>query len=390
MAGDLIVRLAAAEDGDCLWHDDDGIASGHGSLSAAAEAAADRRVHLLVPGAEVLITRVAVPVTQYARARAAIPWALEDRLVDDVESLHFALGRHHDTGEWSVAVVARRTLDAWLERCAKAGIQPVSVRPAPLALPLPEAQEWVALEEAGSITVRTADDGGFTCEPGMLALVARAREKPSRIRRLGAATAEWPAELAPVLGAPEPIDDPAAAFTGAGGIELLQGAYSRRERAGRQLRRWRLPALIGVALLMVVGIDFALEYAALGTRETQLRERMQATFQQTFPDVQQVQDPRAQMAARLRSLRGDGGSGSGFAELLARAGSVLAEGSGARLTGLTWRGDTLELEVAADDLQVLDRIQRGFTEVGLAAELRGADRGDDGIDGRISVTEGGA
>jgi len=390
MAGDLIVRLAPAEGDDCAWRDQDGAVSGRGSLSAVAEAAAGRRVHLLVPGSDVLITRVAVPVAQRARARTAIPWALEDRLVDDVEALHFALGERHDTGEWSVAVVARRTLDAWLERCARAGIQPVSARPEPLALPAPEAGEWVALEESGAVIVRTADDGGFACEPGMLALVTGAREKPARIRRLGTPVAEWPPELTAALEAAEPVDDPAAVFTGGGGIELLQGPYSRRERTGRQLRRWRLPAAIGAALLVAVGIHLALEYAALGAREAQLRERMQAVFQQTLPDVQEVRDPRAQMAARLRSLRGEGDGGADFAGLLARAGGVLAEGSGARLTGLTWRGGTLELEIAADDLQVLDRVQRGFTEVGLGAQLRGADRGEEGINGRITVTEGGA
>lgn len=390
MADDLNVRLAGAGDHDCAWRDHDGAVSGRGPLSAAAEAAAGRRVHLLVPGSDVLVTRVAVPATQRARARAAIPWALEDRLVDDVESLHFALGRHHDTGEWSVAVIARRVLDAWLERCAKAGIHPASIRPEPLALPVPAADEWVALEEDESVIVRTADDDGFACEPGMLAPVAGPREKPARIRRLGAAVVDWPPELAALLGPPEPLDDATAAFTGTGGIDLLQGPYSRRERTGRQLRQWRLPIAIGTALLTVVAVHLALDYAALGAREAQLRERMQAIFQQAFPDVQRVQDPRAQMAARLRSLRGEGESDVDFAELLARAGAVVTEDSGARLTGLTWRGNTLELEIAADDLQVLDRVQRGFTEAGLGAELRGADRGDDGINGRITVTEDGA
>ena len=190
MAGDLIVRLAATEDDDCVWHDPEGTISDRGPLSAAAETAAGRRVHLLVPGADVLITRVAVPATQRARAQAAIPWALEDRLVDAVESLHFALGRYHDSGEWSVAVVARRTLDAWLKRCAIAGIEPVSARPEPLALPAPATDEWMALEEAGSVIVRTAEDGGFACDPQMLMVVAGAREKPGRIRRLGAAGAK--------------------------------------------------------------------------------------------------------------------------------------------------------------------------------------------------------
>lgn len=387
MSGELIVRLAAAGDEECSWRDHDGAVTGRGPLEAAAEAAAGRRVHLLVPGTQVLITRVSVPATQRARARAAIPWALEDRLVDEVETLHFALGERHDSGEWSVAVVARHRLDAWLERCAKAGIHPATVRPEPLALPIPAADEWVALEETGAVIVRTAADGGFACEPDMLALVAGAREIPVRIRRLGAAVAEWPSEMAAAAGAPEPVDGPVAAFTGIGGIDLLQGAYSRRERAGRQLRRWRVPAAIGLALIAASGIHLALDYRALGAREAEMRARMQEIFQQAFPDVQRVQDPRAQMAARLRSLRGEGDSGGDFADLLARVGGVLVEDSGVRLSAMTWRGGTLELEIAANDLQALDRVQRGFNEVGLGATLQGVDRGDDAINGRITVTE---
>lgn len=390
MAGDLIVRLTSGEDADCLWRDHDGATRGRGALHEAADAAAGRRVHVLVPGTDVLLTRVAVPATQRARARVAIPWALEDRLADDVESLHFALGTRQETGEWSVAVVARRTMDAWLERCAKAGIHPVAMRPEPLGLPVPGADEWVALEAPEVVIVRTADEDGFACEPDMLALVAGARAKPARIRRLGSAVAGWPSELAGALEPVEPLDDPGGAFTGTGGIDLLQGPYSRRERTGRQLRRWRTPAAIAAALLVVLGTHLALDYAALGKREAELRERMQTIFQQAFPDVQRVQDPRAQMAARLRTLR-DGGSGDAeFVDLLAQTGDVLADGSGARLNGLTWRGDTLELEIGADELQILDRIQRGLTDAGLSAELRGADRGEEGIDGRITVTAGGA
>lgn len=389
MGGDLIVRLPLTPDGECLWRDRDGVISGHGSLAAVAEAGAGHRIHLLVPGTAVLITRVAVPASQRNRALAAIPWALEDRLVDDVESLHFAVGERHDNGEWPVAIIARHVLDSWIEACAKAGIQPASMRPEPLALPAPATGEWVALEEPGQVIVRTADDGGFACESGMLALVAAALEVPHRIRRLSEAGVEWPVALSAALEPPERIDGPLAAFTGSGGIDLLQGPYSQRERTGRHLRRWRLPAAIGAVLLAVIGAHLALEYAALGAREAQLRERLKATFQQTFPDVQQVRDPRAQMAARLRSLRDQGDTRADFADLLASTGSVITERSGARLTGLTWRGRTLELEVEANDLQVLDRVQRGFTEAGLSAELRGADRGEDGIDGRITVSEAG-
>lgn len=388
MAADLTLRLLADDGTDCAWADAAG-SGGRGDLSAAAAAVAGRRVRLVVPGPHVLVTRVAVPATARSKALAAIPWALEDRLAEDVERLHFALGAHHpDTGEWSVAVVARRDLDRWLGACAGAGLQPVSVVPETLALPAPGDGEWVACEADGHVVVRTGGDAGFACEPDMLALVAGRLEPPERIRTLGETRAEWPGPLAARLTPGEPVADAVAAFGDAGepaAIELLQGDYSRRERAGRQLRRWRAPAILALVLLVATGVHLGLEYRALGAREAALRARMQGLFQQTFPDVQQVSDPRARMAARLRSLREDGGAGGAFLDVLARVGGVVVGGERGEIRGLTWRNGTLELEIAAADLQSLDAIQRGLGEAGLATDLGGVERRDDRVEGRITV-----
>lgn len=389
MPADLIVRLLDA-DADCAWQAVDGDASGRGTLAAAAEVAAGRRVHLVVPGTDVLVTRVAVPATGRGRALAAIPWALEDRLAEDVESLHFALGEHHaDSGEWSVAIAARRDMDAWLGACSRLGLQPVSLRPETLALPQPRADEWVAFEAHGHLALRTADDAGFACEPDMLALAVARLDPPARIRRLGGGDAVWPEPLAERLAPVEPLPGPAAAFTVGDGIDLLQGDYSRRERAGRRLRRWRVPAALALATAVVTGAHLGFEYAALGAREAELRARLEASFREVFPDVQQVSDPRAQMAARLRSLREGGGDGADFVDVLARVGEVVAGDGQGEIRGLTWRGGTLELDVAAPDLQTLDAIQRGLGEAGLSTELGGVERREEAVEGQLTVAAGG-
>ena len=389
MSADLIVRLLAGEAGidDCAWRSADAAVHGRGTLADAAAAAVGRRVLLVVPGSAVLLTGADVPASQLSRARVAIPWALEDRLVADVEQLHFALGTQRADGTWPVAVVARADMDDWLARCRAVGLQPHSVRPEPLALPAPPDDGWLALTEPGYVVVRTADDAGFACEPEMLGLLAGALPAPTQIRSLGAGAVTWPVDLAPLVGAPEAVADPAAAFTWAGaGIELLQGPYSRRERAGRQWRRWRTPAALAGVLALIAGIQLAFDYAALGAREAALREELAAVFKATFPDVQQVSDPRAQMAARLRTLQGADAGDADFAGLLARVGAGIGD-QDATLTALTWRGGALELEIAVDDLPVLDRVQRGLDEAGLETELRGAERDGERTTGRITVRE---
>lgn len=393
MAADLILRLLAEDGTDCAWRAADGARGdgGRGRLADAAAAAAGGRTRLVVPGTSVLLTRAAVPAGNRARAQSAIPWALEDRLVEDVADLHFALGGRLDDGWWPVAVVARARMDAWLARCAEVGVQPHSVVPEPLALPLPEPGKWVACAEADRVNVRTGPDTGFTCEPELLPAVAAGLAVPERIRLLGSDTPYWPQAHREVLAPAEPLpaDDPAAAFTGAvaaAGIDLLQGTYSPRERTGRALRRWRAPAIVALVALAATVAHLAFDYAALGARERTLRTRLEAVFRETFPGVQRVADPRAQMAARLRSLRSGADGEPRFATLAAAAGAALDGREGVALTRLTWRDGTLELDLEASDLQLLDRVRRALIEAGFGAEIRAAERSGERIEGRIRVT----
>src|ERR1700730_576261 len=95
-----------------------------GPLSLAAARAAGRRVCVLVPGADVLLAEPDVPVKAGARLQQLVPYALEEHLADDIDDLHFAIGRR--AGEASrapVAVVARALLDEWLAGFGARGLE---------------------------------------------------------------------------------------------------------------------------------------------------------------------------------------------------------------------------------------------------------------------------
>lgn len=390
MSDMIVIRPSPGEAG-CTWMVDGGAVDA-GELGAAAAVADGRPAVVLVPGTEVLLARVRLAVRNRERARAAIPWALEDRLAADVDGLHFALGRF-DGEQWPVAVVARGLLDDLLARCTAAGLDVRAVVPEPLALPLPGADAWSVLEESGRVTVRMDADAGFACEPTLLPVVAGAAGTPARVsvqRAAGTEPPEWPAAFAGT-GASDASEcrQALAAFTEAGRprINLLQGSYSRAEQRLEMLRRWRVPGGLAVALLAVVGIQALLAYADRGEREAELRERIQTVYQQAFPEARATRDPRAQMEARLRVLRGTiREDESRFAETVLRAGEVITAHDDARLTGLSWREGLLELHIEAARLPDLDAIQRGLGDRGMGAELRGVDRDEDGVSGRLRVT----
>ncbi len=394
MAEPILIRPTPGTE-HCTWllgREFDVSAKGEGDLAAAAQAAAGGPATLLLPGTEVLLTRVRLPVRSRRRARTAVPWALEDRLVTDVEALHFALGAV-EGDEWPVAVVTRSVLAGWLARCDAAGLDVHSVVPEPLALPRPAPGEWTVLEEAESVAVRTDAALGFSCESDLLAVVAGAETPPEAIRlwRTSAAPgAQWPAPFHDVPTEVEALaDPPIGAFIEAdrAPINLLQGSFSRREKRLEMLRQWRLPAALAAALLVVLGLQGMLAYIEMGQRQAELEARIQALYQEAFPEARPTADPRAQVQSRLRALRAQDGGDSRFSETVLSAGTVIEEQGDARLEALEWVRGRLELDVAAGELADLDALQRGLEEQGLPAELSNVDRDGDRVAARLTVTE---
>jgi len=390
-----LLRMPAPDAGHCSWRlaGSDAGRAHTGTLAQAAAALAGERVMLLIPGPEVLIARVQVPARNRSKAAAAIPWALEDRLADEVDALHFALGPVDGEGHWPVAVIARARMDAYLAAVREAGLEPHSVVAEPLALPAPPEHAWSVLSEPGRVTVRTGDYDGFSAEPELLPALAATLTRPERIDRYtlaGAAAMDWPEALQAAVDAgqqPQHVDDPLAAFDPTEAtIDLRQGPYSRTERIGRVVRQWRAPMALAVALVVLLLTGFALDYAQLNEREQQLRERMEQIFRDTFPEVQRVVNPRSQMQTRLESLRA-GGGGAGFLELLSLSGEPLAGADGITLEAVRWRNQRLQLELQASDLQVLDRLRERLGSNGVNAELERAERQGEQVVGEIRVTE---
>src|SRR3981081_4010980 len=101
-----------------------------GPVTRAAARAAGRRVCVLVPGTDVLLAEPDVPVRAGAKLQQLVPYALEEHLADDIDDLHFAIGRRTgDSSRVPVAVVARALLDEWLAMLRASGIEPEAIYP---------------------------------------------------------------------------------------------------------------------------------------------------------------------------------------------------------------------------------------------------------------------
>jgi general secretion pathway protein L len=87
------------------------------------------------PAAETLLLRARLPTRSAAKIAQALPFALEDQLIDAPEKLHFAFTQEAD-GALAVAVTRRERMEGWLAALAAAGLAPARLAPATLSLPL--------------------------------------------------------------------------------------------------------------------------------------------------------------------------------------------------------------------------------------------------------------
>lgn len=371
-------RFVSADEAEWLRPDGEVQRGPLADLSSQSDGA---RQILVAPSEAVTLHRLALPSRKRSTWARAVPFVLEDYLVEDIETLHFALGGAVDGGYLPVAVVDRILLSAWLETCDQAGLTPAAVVPDSLLLPW-QNDEWSVLLEARRALVRTGRWEGFATERDNLALLlaqalAEAGEtKPRRLRVWGAPAtelAETGVELSPEDTPIEPLALFASGYQPATVLNLLQGGYSRQAHWGRWLRPWRAAAALAGMTLLVQIAGQVYDHWRLQREVTALRTEIERTFKDALPEATRIVNPKVQMETRLRELAPSGGSG--FLELLYQGAQPLAHFPNVTLRGLGYRDGQLDLALEGGDPAVLDRLRQQFErQPGLRMDMRTTQR----------------
>ena len=394
----LYIRLGGDQ---VTWLLDDGRAEvQEGTLAQAAPAAAGRQVVVLVPAADVVLTRVLVPTRNRSRIAAAVPFLLEEQLAADVEESHFALGERDAAGQVAVAVVARTRMDGWLARCNEVGVQPDQMIPDLLLLPY-QAGEWSLLFEPDGVLVRSADQGGLGIDAANAGFIlqralAESDVKPERLR-------VWRAEGVPAAVVPEelgaqhdaeallvpPLIFLAAQAHDSRAINLLQGRYSRSERLGRLWRPWRPVAVLLVAWVVLQLSMTLVHNRQLEAQQAALHDEIEQIYLQTFPDARRVVDAKAQMEQRLRTLRRGGNETGDFLTLLAAVSGPAAALGGVSIDNLSYKDGEITLALTIADLQRLEQLkERLAAETGKNVEIQSATSGATGVSAHLQIKGG--
>lgn len=403
MQSTFYIRLGSTPEAEVSWMargEDAAPAVTSGELREAAIRAQGARVVVLAPSSPMLTCVASLPPTPTARLRQALPYALEEQFAEDVELLHFAMGKRDSEGVLPVVAVERDVMNRWQALFAEAELRPHVVLNEALALPWEEG-EWSLLLQEDEALLRTGAYQAYTIPMAQLEAwlsLAWSGQKahPQRVTvfdsREGVEVPQWQGKPPGIEIEYETDVSPVVLLARADpalGINLLQGEFSRKEQLGRLWRPWRaIAAMFGVWLLLQ-GVMVISDYFSLSSRDEELYAAIEKVYRDTFPEARNVVNPRVQMERKLVELQG-GGSGGAFAVLLSASGPVLSEFDGLELRNMRYKQDELELELELKDVSSLDRLREALQQQKLAVEIRGATTREDKVESRVALREAGA
>jgi len=381
-----------------------------GSLEEAAEAAGDHAVIVLVPAQEVLLTSVHIPARSAAKIKAALPFALEENLADDVEDLHFAIGVRQENNRLPVAVVARDKMSQWLHRLSEAGIEPVILAaennglakiPGTLSImvdgeiimfndgadaefSMQDVKPSDVLVIAGQLGETQQEDGENS---GHLVVFCTPEQNENLEHDWIALRHELHSVDVNVL--PDGVLPKLAVTVAAGhGVNLLQGSYGKKIEYGPLLRPWKVAALLLLGLAIVGMAMKGVGYYQLLQDEATLRAQFNAEYRLLRPgDTREIVDPVATVESLRRGV-GVSAVPQVFLPTMRELGAALDDNSDTEIEVISYRAGIIDLRLTVPDVATLDNIQKAVSASGrFQASIQSTDQVADRINGRIQIRE---
>lgn len=335
-----------------------------------------------------------------ARAGNLLAYALEERLIGDVENEHFVTGRMSPNGQTPVWIVGRGRLRALLAALQQIGRSPRRVLSELQFVPL-VSRRWSAGLRAQGGFIRMGSETGFafdvagTGPPVAVGLALQASRK--------AGTAPDSIDVYCAQG----VDIDAMAWQTALGIPVHRaGEYSWHAGSAAQARNVLVgefatlgersaavtafrPALtLGVLALMMYAVFSVGEWIWLDRHASNLRTEAIEVFRATFPQVQAIVDPSLQLQRlydQLKRERGQLGE-SDFLPLVAAVSEALP--GEANYRNMSYEDGRLELTLALPDVSAAERLRDALSRRGLTPLLRESRPAGAGFEVSFSVRRG--
>lgn len=256
----------------------------------------DATTLVIVPAAQCGLHDVELPWLSDRNARAALPYALEERLAQPVTTLHFAFDKtHHQHNHYLVAVIDKTFLENLIGKLDEKGIVFDAI-----------TLDWFALKPEeriitpNQILVRSDDFSGSLA--GDLAKIyLKTLSDDQTVARFQDSTSQWKAPHETI------IDDSyylwiARRLQQQPFINLCQGALKHVSQQKDSKQTWlkAFAMLAGTWLFLFILINL-INVIRLNIQMKEVDNKIAQVYRQFFPGAQQIISPRFRITQLLKS-----------------------------------------------------------------------------------------
>jgi general secretion pathway protein L len=363
----------------------------HGQLSELATLATTLHgadIIAIAPPEDVVLVTTKLPKLNRQRLLQALPFALEEQLLADVDDLHFAIGDYTTEG-LPVAIVTKEKLGGWLNALKEIGLSPTFFIPAPLALPL-VAQQWQIKIFADSAIVRTGNFTGLGCDKHNLKMLLdlkleEATSKPEQVTITNYSSDEFPlaTQHAPekdfMLALADQAEKPV--------FNLLQSSFQPKRKATHAKKIWLLTAYAVLAWLASVLVGDLVSLSMLRHREARLETAISTIYKHNFPAATSVVAPKSRMTDKLNNLTNENHKNRLLA-WLAYLSKSKTEVKTIKFNQLDYRNNQLTLEFKAPNFASVDALAQALTHQGLKVRQQHVAAAGTGATGALIISDG--
>lgn len=372
----------------------------------------------LIPGDEALFCFADIPAKQARFIRQALPFAVEEQLAQDVESVHLALGTQGTDGEgYRVAAIDHQRMGLWLNTFLDwEGVELEAIYPDAALVPLKDHDWAICLgEDMALLSSRRGE--WMTMRADNLAVFAQNLAVPSEdevaaevqvvVYGTDEAFATHEELLSALVGTPrlsihrEPMEGSTTELLAsahyhhaADAINLCQGQYMPSQSDGGALKPWR-PAIAIAAtwFVLLLGSQLGMGYYHNQQAES-LEGQAMAIYRDAFPDDRRAspRNVRRMVEAQMR-VAGEQGGDAGFLPLMKHTGQQyqqLANNQSLMFNSVNYTSSRGELvvDVRADSYEKLNALRSSIANQGLDASVGSVVNDSDGTRARLTVSGG--
>lgn len=371
----------------------------------------------LIPGDEALFCLADIPAKQSRFVLQALPYAVEEQIAQDIDSVHLALGRHTPDG-YQVAAIDQQQMERWLTLFTDwEHVRLDALYPDAALLPA-SADGWTACLDGDGVMLLSQRGEWLRMQTANLGLLGVTLAAPPSEEVI----AEIPVTVYGTESDLEAYQSAIAGLSGGDGrvrldqkplefstlellawafhqhlcspVNLCQGAYAVNAHGAGPLKPWK--PLIAVASVWFV-VQLALEIG-MGVYHNQEAEKLQvqamAVYQSAFPGDRRTHagNVRRVVEGQLR-VAGSGQDDIDFVTLLKYTGDQYSRLSGAgsvTFNSINYNRNRGELvvDIRADSYDRMSSLRNGLANQGLQAQIGSVVNESSGSRGRLTVSGG--